>query len=206
MTRERILSAARRLFRAHGYGRTSIEDIARSARVAPATVYLAFGSKKSIVLALAASVGAIPEAEALNTRILAEPTLARRLEITAMITRLITESAWDLMTMARAGAALDPDLAAAWRRGTEGRHDAVARALHEVVDQARVDAATAVDIVWALTGPELYGALVVDRGWSPDRYEDFLAELLLAALVRGISGPRAVARASIGRRSRTRRA
>jgi hypothetical protein len=42
----------------------------------------------------------------------------------------------------------------------------------------------AADIIWATNAPELYQLLVTQRGWSPERYEHFLAEtwrrLLLA--------------------------
>jgi hypothetical protein len=48
----------------------------------------------------------------------------------------------------------------------------------------RVDLDEAADIVWATNAPELYQLLVGQRGWSPDRYEHFLADawhrLLLA--------------------------
>jgi hypothetical protein len=40
----------------------------------------------------------------------------------------------------------------------------------------RVNPADAADIVWATNAPELYQLLVAQRGWTPDRYEDFLAD------------------------------
>lgn len=184
-TRERVLTAARRLFRRRGYVGTTVEDIARLARVVPATVYLAFGSKRTIALALVASVGTRPEAVRLNAAILAEPDLRRRLALAARITRVITEDAWDLMLMFRAGAATDTDLAEAWRRGTEGRHESVAHAIGPLARAARseLSADEVVDLVWALTGPDLYGALVVERGWSPARYERILSEMLVSTLL-----------------------
>jgi hypothetical protein len=32
----------------------------------------------------------------------------------------------------------------------------------------------AVDILWALTGPEVYSLFVRERQWSPDRFGDWL--------------------------------
>jgi AcrR family transcriptional regulator len=50
-TRERILSAAQRLFAEHGYAETSVEDISVAADVAIRTIYLHFPSKAAIMLA-----------------------------------------------------------------------------------------------------------------------------------------------------------
>jgi hypothetical protein len=38
------------------------------------------------------------------------------------------------------------------------------------------------DIVWALIAPEVYELLVNDRDWSPDEYEQWLAQALGDAL------------------------
>jgi hypothetical protein len=40
------------------------------------------------------------------------------------------------------------------------------------------------DIIHALMSPEVYRLLVVDRGWSPERYEKWLTETLLDQLLR----------------------
>jgi AcrR family transcriptional regulator len=49
---EAILAAAKQLFGHYGYRRTSIDDIAREARIAKGTVYLYFKSKEEIFRAL----------------------------------------------------------------------------------------------------------------------------------------------------------
>jgi hypothetical protein len=45
----------------------------------------------------------------------------------------------------------------------------------------------AADLIHALMSPELYQLLVVDRGWRPERYEQWLATTLANQL---LSGPR----------------
>jgi AcrR family transcriptional regulator len=50
--RDAILHAAWGLIRHYGYGKTTIDDIARQAKVGKGTVYLYFRSKKDIMLAL----------------------------------------------------------------------------------------------------------------------------------------------------------
>ena len=41
----------------------------------------------------------------------------------------------------------------------------------------------ATDVVWALTGYDLYRMLVLDRRWEPERYEMWLARLLTEHLL-----------------------
>ena len=50
--REAILRAAWQLIRHYGYSKTTIQDIAREAGIGKGTVYLYFGSKADIMLAL----------------------------------------------------------------------------------------------------------------------------------------------------------
>ena len=60
-TRNAILGAARDLFQESGYHRTSIEDVARRADVAPATIYYHFGTKPGLLDAVLASLFDPPE-------------------------------------------------------------------------------------------------------------------------------------------------
>ena len=46
-----------------------------------------------------------------------------------------------------------------------------------------LDVATATDVVWALTAPDVTDRLVRRRGWGWDRYEAWLATTLADALV-----------------------
>ena len=46
-----------------------------------------------------------------------------------------------------------------------------------------VDADTARDVLYTYLSVELYELLVLERGWTVDRYRDFLATALIAALV-----------------------
>ena len=39
------------------------------------------------------------------------------------------------------------------------------------------------DVLWTYTAVELYELLVVERGWPLDRYADWIAQAITAALV-----------------------
>ena len=41
----------------------------------------------------------------------------------------------------------------------------------------------AADIIHALASPEVYGLLVLDRGWSAERYETWLRQILVDQLL-----------------------
>lgn len=43
-------------------------------------------------------------------------------------------------------------------------------------------------ILWMYTSREVYRMLVVKGGWMPDRYEEWLAQTLVIALVEGGEG------------------
>ena len=43
----------------------------------------------------------------------------------------------------------------------------------------------AADLIHALMSPELYRLLVIDRGWTPERYEQWLATILDGQLTSG---------------------
>lgn len=45
----------------------------------------------------------------------------------------------------------------------------------------RVHCSRAAGMLWALTGYDLYGMLVVEQHWEPERYETWLAQHLLAS-------------------------
>jgi hypothetical protein len=54
--------------------------------------------------------------------------------------------------------------------------------------------AAAADIAYTVMSPEVYRILTVERGWSDDRYEAWLARTLRAQLLRGDGRQRRTAR------------
>lgn len=52
LTRQEVVKAARRLFAEHGYAQTTVERIAREARVSPATIYAQCGGKEGLLRTL----------------------------------------------------------------------------------------------------------------------------------------------------------
>ncbi len=180
-TRARIITASEWLFTRHGYGETTIEAIANRAGVSPQTVYATFGSKAAVLAALLeALVALVRQDEAPVAIVSAEDRLRR----CARMARRIYDSLGKVLNIADG---LTGELTDVIRTREEIRLaslSGVIEALSAASALARYpDPAVAHDLLWSLTGHEMYRRLVIERGWSPDRYEAELGELLVRALL-----------------------
>ena len=80
-TRDAIVRAAKELFQESGYHRTSIEDVARRANVAPATIYYQFGTKPGLLDGVLASLFDIDLEPTSDDAATDEPLLISRKEL-----------------------------------------------------------------------------------------------------------------------------
>src|SRR6266545_346243 len=158
LTRAAVIQAARALFLERGYAATTIEAISDLSEVPPATVYRLFSSKLGILKALFdVSIAGDDEAVALPDRPLVS------------------------------AAGSDPDAAALLAELTRQRqqgHAQIARSLARAgALRPKLRERDADDIIDALTSPEVYRTLVCDRGWPPERYEQWLKDILIDQLL-----------------------
>lgn len=185
-TRRAIAHAARTLFSQRGYVATSVEAVAEQAGVAARTVYAIFGTKKAILGAICEEW--LTEAGVRETAVaaMAERDLRRRLALVAGASRRQWESERGVRAMLEGAAASDADVA----RMLAGWKDDRARSLRMVVTGCEADLRSGIDpdqagaVLRALTGAEVYSELVAGAGWKPERYEQWLAALLVEVLVR----------------------
>lgn len=192
-TRREILEAALRLFERRGYAATSMAAIAAEAGVAAKTVYLAFQSKRGLLLALwhlllrgdeePVPVGERPWfREAIEER---DPE--RLLRLNARNSRVVKERAGTLLEILSGAASADAELDALWQR-IQTEFYANQRS---VVEQLRkndalgpgLDVDRGADILWTLNHPSVYQLLVGDRGWTPEQYEEWLGDASCSQLL-----------------------
>ncbi|GLY28845.1 TetR/AcrR family transcriptional regulator [Kineosporia sp. NBRC 101731] len=83
MTREEVVSAARKLFATHGYEQTTVEKIAREAGVSTATVYAQCGGKEGLLRTLMDIWTTSPTVGRIIGDAVARPTGAEKLEVLA---------------------------------------------------------------------------------------------------------------------------
>ena len=187
--RGRILQTARNLFGRYGYGAVSIERIASEAGVAVPTVYTMYRSKRALLFALLDHVDAQADVASLHRDLNAAAGDPR-----GQLVRLVSfgcsffAKAADIVEIARGAGSTDEDLLALWREG-EGRRWRAQAPFVNAWSRAGalregVDAKQALDILWAMTGPDHYRLFVAERKWSVERYETWLANTLIRLLLR----------------------
>ena len=190
-TRRRIVDAAAELFVAEGYAATTLAQVARRAGVAVQTVYFHFGNKRT-VLKEAVDVAAVGDDEPVALlerpwleRVRAEPDPRRVIELWLDNSRTIMERVGPIMRVVRDAAATDPEMAAQWNTNAEQRATAfrMLATLLDDRDALRVPLDEATDILCALLGLELH-AMLVDRGWTSERWQRWVSETVAATLLR----------------------
>jgi len=193
LARAAVVDAARTLFLERSYGATTIDAISALSDVPPATVYRLFSSKRGILKALLdVSIAGNDEAISMADRplvrsILADPDprnmVAGFVGVAAQV-NVRTAAIYRILVSA---AASDPDAAMLLDELTRQRQQGqgrVARALARArALRPTLRERDAGDIIHALVSPEVYGLLVVDRGWPPERYETWLTETLVDQLL-----------------------
>lgn len=192
-TRREILAAAQRLFERRGYTATTMSAVAAEAGVALKTVYVAFATKSGLLRALwhlllrGDEAGAPMDERPWYPELLAEPDPERRLRLLAATSRTVKERAAGTIEVIRSAAAVDADAAELWARiQTEfhGLHRPVVAGLAASgALRSGLSEAEAVDVAWTLNHPNVWRLFVVDRGWTPARYEEWLADALRAELL-----------------------
>jgi AcrR family transcriptional regulator len=193
LARGAVVDAARTLFLERGYGPTTIEAISDLSDVPPATVYRLFSSKRGILKALIdVSIAGDDEAVPMTDRppvrsLLADPdprTMVAGLVGVAAQVNSRTAAIYRILVSA---AASDPAAAALLEELTRQRQQGQGRIARSLARagalRPKLRERDAGDIIHALMSPEIYGLLVVDRGWPPERYETWLTDTLVDQLL-----------------------
>ncbi|GAB6897661.1 TetR/AcrR family transcriptional regulator [Kineosporia succinea] len=179
-TRQAILEAARELFVEQGYFATKVDEIARTARVAPATVYAVGGGKSGLLRALLLSGTETDDIDGILTRITTADDPHDLIAYLARSTREKFEGWSSLMRQVAAAAPQEP----AVRESQEIAHRALrhgldlgARRLGELGALA-VPVERAADILWLNLCNAAYFIRTDDLGWSLDESEQWLTRTL----------------------------
>lgn len=192
-TRRDILDAARRLFERRGYAATTMEAIAVEAGVALKTVYVAFENKSGLLRALwnhllRAGRDDVPVAQQQWYReVLEEPDPERQLRLALHKARVIKMRIAPIGEVVRSAAPIDPDIGALWSRIQSDFHDnqrAIVESLHaKHALRPDLDVDRATDLLWTINHPNVWQLLVDERGWAPEDYERWCADLACSQLL-----------------------
>ena len=189
--RNRILDSAQSRFLRDGYGPTTIAAIAEDVAVSVDTIYKSFGGKPGLILAIRArallGVGPIPAERRSDELQETEADPRRIVRGWGGFTTEIMPLTAPILLLVRDAAGSDPELRALLeemdvdrlRRMTENAAR-LAAANHL---RSGLTIAEAANVLWTYSAPELYELLVIRRGMPPERFGEFVADALIAALL-----------------------
>jgi AcrR family transcriptional regulator len=192
-TRAAVVDAARNLFVERGYAATTIEAISDRSDTPQATVYRLFSSKLGILKeVLDVSVGGDDEAVAMTERpqvrgLLSDEDPKKQLAGFAALLRQVMARVGSVHRILADAAKSDEDAASLLAEVARQRHEGQRRIARSLARSGALRPGLrerdAADIVHAIASPEVYGLLVIDRGWSGERYEKWLGSILIDQLL-----------------------
>jgi AcrR family transcriptional regulator len=192
LARRSVVDAARSLFVEGGYSATTMAAISAEAGVPEPTVYRLFSSKVGILKTLLdVSIAGDEEPVAVPDRpavavLLDDRDPRRVLAGFAAITTRINDRTNDVYHVLSQAAGSDPEATELFRTLRDQRDRGQGRIVRTLHDRrqlhAGLDLHEAIDIVHAVMSPEVYRLLVVDRGWTPERYQRWATDTLIQQL------------------------
>ncbi|HEU5233025.1 MAG TPA: TetR/AcrR family transcriptional regulator [Terriglobales bacterium] len=186
-TRSRIVEATRKLLEREGYAGMTIEAVARAAQVSAPTVYAIFKSKTGILIALLDQSMFGQDYEEMVRQALSAKDPEERLRLAAGVARQIRATQSASFDLLRGAGVVAPELAKLEQQRERLRYDGEKSMITSLRDSGELRAGltfqTARDIFWMLTGGDVYRMLVSERGWSPQKYQDWLADTLVDSLL-----------------------
>src|SRR6516165_10377994 len=191
-TRLAIIRAARDLFVDHGYGKTTLADVAQAAGVAAETIYASVGTKAELLhKAWDLTVGGDEQNIVFHERpeVLAirnEPDLARRLLLHAAFSTNTAQRIAPFQLMVQSAADADPTAAAMLEKMGRQRLIGIGVMAAEAAKtgQLAVSEEECRDVIWSMTDGVLWHRLVNERGWTNERYAEWLGRVWVERFTR----------------------
>jgi AcrR family transcriptional regulator len=185
-TRERILSTTQELVAEYG-SRLKLSDVAGRAGVSRQAIYLHFGDRSGLLLALVQHMDqTLGLSESLAHVFAAESgadVIARTMALHGRFSASV-----DPVAVALEAAQYDEEaLGAAWRDRMRLRHQVQRRIVQRIAELGELadewSLETAADLLYAMTLPGPWRELTREVGWSQSQYVDAMTALLSKALL-----------------------
>lgn len=186
-TRSQILKAAKQLFQDKGFDRVTINMLAKASRVSMPTIYAVFKSKRGVLQSLIDDALPIEQFTDLVDGSMNEQSPRKRLNITAKLSRQIYDAERGLMDILRGASVVAPEFKELEQEREQRRYERQGEYVKKLMqDKALAKELTlqkARDILWSLTGRDIYRMLVIERAWSSDEYEKWLGKVIVESLL-----------------------
>jgi AcrR family transcriptional regulator len=180
---DRISRVAHDLFVEHGYGNTTIADVAQAAGVSQETVYKAFGNKATLLrrawfVTMRGDGGETALYDRPETQgVLQLPDLADRIDGFARLTTGRNRLIGPLLRATEGAAATEPgarEMLDTWNARLTDVATKFAQAAAET-EQLAIPQDECRDITYAMLDGALWHRLVLERGWTDERYASWLS-------------------------------
>jgi AcrR family transcriptional regulator len=194
-TRRRITCAARDLFVEHGYGATTLQDVADRAGVAVQTIYFTFGNKRSLLKEVVdTSIAGDDQPIATLDRAWFRDALAAGTAAAALRQHIqgagqVIARFAPIIEVLRTATSIDPEITGLWPQDVDMRFTVQAAAARALMAKpgarAGVSAEHAADLLYGVLSPELYLLYVRDRGWTHGQWGQWVYDTLRSQLCDG---------------------
>ena len=187
-TSDAILDAAWELFTS-GRADPGMAEIARAAGVSRQSVYLAFGARAGLLVAMARRADSRSEHSKRMAEIASDPAPTPETLLAFMRAWLLhLPEIFPVGRILVAAATTDADAATVLRdRMDRGLHSKYLAILCPLAAQKRlrkgISAEEAADMIWSLTHLDAWRHLVVERGWTPAQFRESRIEIVRRSLL-----------------------
>lgn len=186
-TRSRILICAKSLFQSRGFEGVTIEQLAEASGVSTPTIYGLFQSKRGVLRALMDESLPADQFEALVKAAMREKSPRAHLAISAKMARQLYDAERSQMDLFRDASILIPEFIELEKERERRRYKRQEESIHLIAKEGvllkGLQISKARDILWALTGRDMYRLFVIDQGWTSDDYETWLSQVLINTLL-----------------------
>lgn len=197
-TRSAIVRTARDLFVERGYGHTTLADIAAAAGVSVETIYASVGNKAELLQrAWDITIGGDDQDVVFHERpeVLAirnERDLGQRLKMHAELATRTAQRIAPFQIMVASAAGADPAAAALLEEMGRQRLAGIGVLAAEAAATGRlaVSEEECRDVLWSMTDGTLWHGLVNERGWTNERFAEWLGQVWVDRLVEKGTRPR----------------
>jgi AcrR family transcriptional regulator len=184
--RTRDLDAALRHIRQPGDATVTMAQIAKAARLSRQAVYLHFADRAALLVALARHNHERLGLPADLERLKQAPTGIAMLEAAVALNARRNPAVWAVARAVDAIRRTDAAAARAWQDRLNSRlalcRVIVSRLKRDGSLRPGLDASVAGDLLWTMTSLRMWEDLVLEREWSPERYQEHVTNVLIGAL------------------------
>ncbi|MFA0813382.1 TetR/AcrR family transcriptional regulator [Microbulbifer epialgicus] len=186
-TQLKILEAARHLFSEEGIKKSTINKIAQRADVAPPTIYALFKSKAGIISQLGQTFVFGEGYLNLVKKSIQQADARESLKLAPIITVTIFEMEMEQMPFLWDDASITSELQDLISQLENQRYERQRFILDRLYEQEYLalglTVSAARDILWALTGREMFKKMVIEKGWPHTSYKKWLEGTLATLLL-----------------------